>query len=161
MSRSLSEREREKLAGEIAGLQELDIEQLRARWRALYGTEAPIRFSRDLLIRAVAYRLQERALGGLKPAIRRLFQRVAASASARQPVKIAPMRRLEPGAVLIREWHGVKYKVVVVEDGFSFRGQRYRSLSAVARLITGTHWSGPLFFGLKNRRKAEAGDGAD
>jgi hypothetical protein len=77
MSRSLSEREREKLAGEIAGLQSLDVEQPKARWRTLYLTAAPARFSRDLLIGAVAYRRQERALGGLKPATRRLFQRVA------------------------------------------------------------------------------------
>ena len=78
MSRSLSERKREKLTGEIAALQSLNVEQLKARWRTLYQTEAPIRFSRDLLLRAVAYRLQERALGGLKPATRRLLQRVAA-----------------------------------------------------------------------------------
>ena len=160
MSRSLSEREREKLTGEFAALQSLNVEQLKARWRTLYQTEAPIRFSRDLLLRAVAYRLQERALGGLKPATRRLFQRVAADAHARRPLKLKPLRRLEAGAVLIREWGGVKYKVVVLENGFSFRSQRYGSLSAVARQITGSHWSGPLFFGLKNRTKAEAGDGA-
>ena len=75
MSRSLSEREREQLAGEIAALQSLDVEQLKARWRTLYLREAPARFSRDLLMGAVAYRLQEQALGGLKPATRRLFQR--------------------------------------------------------------------------------------
>jgi DUF2924 family protein len=160
MSRSLSEPQREELAGEIAGLQPLDVEQLRARWRTLYETEAPLRFSRDLLIRAVAYRLQERALGGLKPTTRRLFQRVAADAHARRPLKLAPVRTLEPGAVLIREWGGVKYQVAVLESGFSFRGKHYRSLSAVARRITGSRWSGPLFFGLKNRPKAEAGDGA-
>ena len=67
---------------------------------------------------------------------------------------------LEPGGVLIREWGGVKHKVVVLENGFSFRSQRYGSLSAVALQITGSHWSGPLFFGLKKRTKAEAGDGA-
>ncbi len=160
MSRSLSEREREKLTGEIAALQSLNVEQLKARWRTLYQTEAPIRFSRDLLLRAVAYRLQERALGGLKPATRRLLQRVAAAAHARRPLKLKPLCRLEAGAVLIREWGGVKYKVVVLENGFSFRSNRYGSLSAVARQITGSHWSGPLFFGLKTRPKAEADDGA-
>src|SRR5437868_15481369 len=71
MSRSLSEPERERLAAEIAGLQSLDVTRLKTRWRTLYGREAPARFSRELLIRAVAYRLQERALGGLKPATRR------------------------------------------------------------------------------------------
>jgi hypothetical protein len=160
MSRSLSQHEREKLTDEIGALYSLDVEQLKARWRTLYQTQAPTRFSRELLLRAVAYRLQERALGGLKPATRRLFQRVAAAAHARRPLKLTPLRRLEPGAVLIREWGGVQYKVAVLEDGFSFRSQRYGSLSAVARQITGSHWSGPLFFGLKNRTKAEAGDGA-
>ena len=160
MSRSLSERERAKLAGEIATLHSLDVEQLKARWRILYGSEAPSRFSRDLLIGAVAYRLQERALGGLKPATRRLFQRAAADAHARRPLKLAPVRTLAPGAVLIREWGGVKHQVTVLESGFSFRGKCHRSLSAVARRITGSRWSGPLFFGLRTRPKAETSDGA-
>ena len=161
MSRALSENAREELASEIAALESLNVAQLKGRWRTLYGTEAPARFSRDLLISAVAYRMQEQALGGLKPATRRLFQRVAAAASARRPFKVVPLKRLEPGAVLIREWNGVRYKVVVREDGFSFRGQHYRSLSAVARLITASRWSGPLFFGLKHRTKGKTGDGAD
>ena len=160
MSRSLSEREREKLADKIAGLQSLDVAQLKAHWRTLYTTEAPARFSRDLLIRAVAYRLQERALGGLKPITRRLCQRIAADAHARRPLEVVSVRKLEPGAVLIREWGGIQHQVMVLENGFRYRGQRYRSLSELARLITGSRWSGPLFFGLKNRTKAEAGDGA-
>jgi hypothetical protein len=94
MSRSLSEREREKLAGEIAALQSLDVEKLKVRWRTLYQTEAPTRFSRELLMRAVAYRLQERALGGLKPVTRRLFQRVAADAHARRPSSLVVIRVL-------------------------------------------------------------------
>jgi Protein of unknown function (DUF2924) len=160
MSRALSENAREKLTGEIAALESLNLGQLKSRWRALYETQAPARFSRDLLIAAVAYRMQERALGGLQPATRCLFQRVAADAHARLPPRLAPLRMLEPGAVLIREWNGAKYKVAVQKDGFSFRGQHYRSLSAVARLITGSRWSGPLFFGLKHRTKRGTGDGA-
>jgi Protein of unknown function (DUF2924) len=160
MSRSLSENEREKLAGEIAALESLNVGQLKSRWRALYETQAPARFSRNLLIRGLAYRIQERTLGGLKPATRRLFQRVAADASARRPFKVVPLQRLEPGAILIREWNGVKHKVVVLKGGFSFRGQQYSSLSAVARRITGSRWSGPLFFGLKRRTKVEGGHGA-
>jgi hypothetical protein len=136
MSRWLSEPEREKLAAEIAALQSLDVTRLKTRWRTIYGRGAPARFSRELLMRAVAYRLQERALGGLKPTTGRLFQRVAADAHARRPLKLVPLRTLEPGAILIREWNGVKYKVAVVEGGFSFRDQHYRSLSAVARRIT-------------------------
>ena len=158
MSRPLSGRERDKLKDEITGLQSLGIEQLKARWRTLYKTEAPARFSRDLLIGAVAYRMQERVLGGLRPATRRLFQRVVANAQARRPLKLGPMRKLEPGAVLIREWGGIKHRVMVRASGFSLGGKEYRSLSEVARVITGTRWSGPLFFGLKKRTKAEAGD---
>jgi len=160
MRRAFSEHKREKLAVEIAALQSLDAAQLKARWLALYATEAPSRFSRDLLLRAVAYRTQERVLGGLKPTTRRLFQRIAADAHERRPLKLTPVPALEPGAVLIREWGGVRYKVVVLESGFSLRGQCYHSLSQVARQITGSHWSGPLFFGLRKRTKAEAGNGA-
>jgi hypothetical protein len=113
-----------------------------------------------LLIRAIAYRLQERVLGGLNAATCRLFERVAADARAGRPFELATMRRLEPGAVLIREWGGLKHQVVVLAKGFNYRGKYYRSLSEVARLITGSRWSGPLFFGLKQRTKAEAVDGA-
>src|SRR5690349_12314173 len=91
MSRLLSNAEREKLANEIAALEAVDVAQLRARWRRVYRTEAPARFSRDLLIRAIAYWLQERALGGLKLAARRLFERVAANAQARRPLKLIPL----------------------------------------------------------------------
>jgi hypothetical protein len=160
MSRLLSDAEREKLAKEIAALEAVDVAQLRARWRTLYGTEAPGRFSRDLLMRAIAYRLQERALGGLKPATRRLFERIAANTQARRPLKLALLRKLEPGAVLIREWGGVQHQVTVLESGFSFRGQHYRSLSELARHITGSRWSGPLFFGLKSRAPQKAANAA-
>src|SRR5215472_16666354 len=111
MSRLLSDAERKELAKEIAALEAVDIAQLRARWRRLYGTEAPARFSRDLLIRAIAYRLQERALGGLKPATRRLFERIAANTRARRPLKLAPLHKLGRGAVLIREWGGIQHHV--------------------------------------------------
>jgi hypothetical protein len=120
-----------KAGGQNRGLQSLDVAQLKAHWRTLYTTEAPARFSRDLLIRAVAYRLQERALGGLKPITRRLFRRIAADAPARRPLEVVSVRKLEPGAVLIREWGGIQHQVMVLEQGFSYRGQHYRSLSEV------------------------------
>jgi DUF2924 family protein len=160
MTRNVSEKERQKLSAEIALLESLDVAQLKARWKVLYETEAPPRFSRDLLMRAVAYRMQERVLGGLKPATRRLFERVAQEARARRRIRVAPVRRLAPGALLIREWGGTKYQVTVLERGAMFRGKRYRSLSEVARAITGSRWSGPLFFGLKARPKEVSADGA-
>ena len=160
MTRNVPDKERQKLSAEVSLLESLDVEQLRARWKILFETEAPTRFSRDLLMRAVAYRMQERVLGGLKPATRRLFERVSQDARARRPIRVAPVRKLAPGALLIRQWGGAKHQVTVLEGGVMFRGKLYRSLSAVARVITGNRWSGPLFFGLKTRLKEVSGDGA-
>jgi len=160
MTRNVPDKERQKLSAEIALLESLDVAQLRARWKILYETAAPSRFSRDLLMRAVAYRMQERVLGGLKPATRRLFERLAQDARARRPISVAPVRQLAPGALLIREWGGTKHQVTVLESGVMFRGRPYRSLSEVARVITGNRWSGPLFFGLKARPEEASADGA-
>jgi Protein of unknown function (DUF2924) len=142
------------LVREIEELQEATSANLKERWRALYGSEPPRRISRDLLIRALD-RIQEKALGGLKPSTRRLLTRVAAEASARRPIQVAPEPGLKPGTVLLREWHGNQHQVIVREDGIVFNGKQYKSLSQVAYRITGTKWSGPLFFGLKANRQEQ------
>jgi hypothetical protein len=147
------------LVREIEELQEATSANLKERWRALYGSEAPRRISRNLLIRALAYRIQEQALGGLKPSTRRLLAKVAADASARRSIQVASEPFLKPGTVLLREWHGAQHQVIVREDGIVFNGKRYKSLSQVAYRITGTKWSGPLFFGLKANRQEQT-DGA-
>jgi DUF2924 family protein len=157
--RKVSDNEGEQLSAEIAGLESLALNQLRSRWKLLYEIEAPPHLSRDLLRRAVAYRMQENVLGGLKPATRRLLRRVAEDARLRKPTKVVPTRRVGPDAILIREWGGTRHEVTVLENGAMFRGKRYRSLSQVARAITGSHWSGPLFFGLKASAR-EASNGA-
>ena len=143
------------LVREIEELQKTTSANLKQRWRALYGTETPRRISRDLLIRALAYRIQEKALGGLKPSTRRLLAKVAADASARRPIQVAPEPSLKPGTVLLREWHGTQHQVIVRENGIVFNGKQYKSLSQVAYRITGTKWSGPLFFGLKANRQEQ------
>ncbi len=143
------------LAHEIAALRQATPADLKERWRALYGTEPPRRISRDLLIRALAYRIQEQALGGLKPSTRRLLTKIAADASARRPIAVAPDPSLKPGTVLLREWHGTQHRVIVRENGIVFNGKQYKSLSQVAYRITGTKWSGPLFFGLKANRQEQ------
>jgi hypothetical protein len=147
------------LVREIEELQEATSANLKERWRALYRSEPPRRISRDLLIRALAYRIQEKALGGLKPSTRRLLTKVAADASARRPIQVAPEPRLKPGTVLLREWHGTQHQVVVRENGIVFKGKQYKSLSQVAYRITGTKWSGPAFFGLRTSRQEQT-DGA-
>ncbi len=150
---------RSALVREIEELQDATSANLKERWRALYGTQAPRCISRDLLIRALAYRIQEQALGGLKPSTRRLLMKVATDASARRPIQVAPEPSLKPGTVLLREWHGTEHQVIVREDGIVFNGKQYKSLSQVAYRITGTKWSGPLFFGLKANRQEQT-DGA-
>jgi hypothetical protein len=106
------------------------------------------------VVSALAYRIQEKTLGGLKPSTRRLLTTVAADASARRPIQVAPEpTTLKPGTVLLRDWHGMQHQVIVRENGIVFKGKQYKSLSQVAYRITGTKWSGPLFFGLKAKRQ--------
>src|SRR5208282_2492870 len=145
----------EKTCAEIAAL---DLKDLKARWRELYDTEPPPRISRELLTRAIAYRLQEKVFGGLAPTTRRLLERVAADLSSNH-ARVSQARKAAPGTLLIREWRSVAYQVTVHNDGIGYRGKRYGSLSEVARLITGTRWSGPLFFGLRKPAE-EARNGA-
>lgn len=156
MKRKVSATDPKTLADEIAALSKKTAADLRSRWRALYGAEPPPRISRDLMIRALAYRIQEQALGGLKPSTRRLLAKVAADVSAGRPIRVAPAPALTAGTVLLRDWHGTQHQVIVRERGVEFRGKQYKSLSQVARRITGTKWSGPLFFGLKSAPREHA-----
>jgi hypothetical protein len=150
MRRKLSEADSEKLANELAGLQRLTGEKLNQQFKITYRADPPPRMRRALLIQALAYRLQEKALGGLKPATQRSLARAADDAMARRTLHTARERTIKPGTSLLREWHGVQHRLTVLEDGVQFGGERYRSLSEVARKITGNRWSGPLFFGLKS-----------
>jgi hypothetical protein len=138
----------------LARLPELDLGALRQRWRALYKAEASPHLSRELLVRAVAYQMQELALGGLRPAPQRQLLRIAQQFKETGKAAIRAHSELKPGTRLMREWQGRTYDVLVLDDGFSWQNTRYRSLSAIARKITGTAWSGPLFFGLKPNRSA-------
>jgi Protein of unknown function (DUF2924) len=136
----------------LSRLLTLDIGELRQQWRGLYKTQAPRHFSRELLVQAVAYRLQELARGGLRPEPQRQLRRIAQEFKDIGAATIRARSKLRPGTRLLREWQGRTYDVLVLDDGFSWQGTRYRSLSAIARQITGTAWSGPLFFGVKPNR---------
>ncbi len=149
MKRNPSPSGTKNLADELAELRGLDSTALKQRWRVLYRAAAPVRIGQALLLQAVAYRLQERVLGGLKSSTRRLLERTAEDNRHRRTPTEAPPTKVTPGSVLIREWHGVSHRVTVLADGVLLRGARYRSLSEVARKITGTRWSGPRFFGLR------------
>jgi hypothetical protein len=138
----------------LARLPKLDLGELRQQWRALYKAEASPHLSRELLLRAVAYRMQEVALGGLRPGRRHQLLRIAQQFKQTGAANAPPRPELKPGTRLVREWQGRTYEVLVLDDGLSWQGTSYRSLSALARKITGTAWSGPLFFGLKPNRTA-------
>jgi Protein of unknown function (DUF2924) len=115
--RNVSEAVREKLRAEMESLKTLSRDQLKTRWKDLYGIEVPLRFSRGLLMRSVAYRMLERVLGGLKPGVRRLLEKVAENASKRIPSKVSIPAKVLPGTILIRQWGGVRHEVTVLEDG--------------------------------------------
>jgi hypothetical protein len=138
----------------LSRLPTLDIGELRQQWRGLYKTQAPVNLGRELLLRAVAYRMQEVALGGLRPARQRQLRQMAQQFNRIGAANTPPRPELKPGTRLMREWQGRTYDVLVLDDGFSWQNTQYRSLSAIARQITGTAWSGPLFFGLKPNRTA-------
>jgi hypothetical protein len=159
MNNSIKRGDIKGLAAALEVLAALGPEELNTRWKAVYGSDSPDRLRRPLLIQALAYRLQEQAFGGLKPATRRLLRSVAGDAGERRPIAVEPKRPVKAGAVLIREWHGTQHQVTVLKDGFMFRGKRFQSLSKVANEITGARWSGPLFFGLQNSHQ-EQQDGA-
>jgi hypothetical protein len=133
---------------EIGALGGLETDRLRIEWRRLYRTEPPPRLSRDLLVRAVAYKIQEQTHGGLAQAAKRRLRSLTRGLAARGHSAFDPGISLKPGAKLVREWHGQTHTVIVLEDGFEHDGCRYRSLTEIAKRITGVHWSGPRFFGL-------------
>jgi Protein of unknown function (DUF2924) len=151
------------IAESLARLSELMIFELRGEWRRLHRAPQPLRLSRDLLLRGITYKLQERPLGGLSKSILRKLERRNLDSEASDAQKPAPPISLKPGTRLVREWRGVTCTVLVHADGFEWNGRRYRSLTIVAREITGAHWSGPRFFGLRKRagRTIESAEGKD
>jgi len=126
---------------------------LKKQWRDLFETEPPP-FNRRYLESRLAYRIQELAYGGLKPETIRRLERLGEELDGGN-IKTRRIRAdLRPiaGTRLLREWQGVEQIVTVMQDGFEWQGRPYKSLSALARAITGTRWNGWVFFGLKNHR---------
>ena len=135
---------------EIAGLLNQSTQELRLAWRKLHRTEPPFGISRDLLIRSLAYELQQRAHGSPNLALRRRLQTLA-GASETGALSFEPGVVLKAGTTLVRQWRGRTHTILVCEDGFEYEGERYRSLTVIAERITGAHWSGPRFFGVTRR----------
>lgn len=142
---------------ELAALSSLKTHELRRRWQRMYGAPPPVRLSHDLLVRGVAYKVQESAHGGLAQSTKRKLRTLARRLETDGGSAFDPGLSLKPGARLVREWGGRSHTVIVLEDGFDFDGRRYPSLSKIARAITGAHWSGPRFFGLQKPAKPFSG----
>jgi hypothetical protein len=137
----------EAIAAEIAGFSALPLKDLKAAWSAEFRREAPKGMWRDLLLRTLAWRLQEKAFGGHDRATLKLLEEYGHRKPGDQRC-----RRLKTGTVLIRDFEGTRHTVSIVPGGFIWQEKTYASLSAIARIITGTNWNGPRFFGLREGR---------
>jgi hypothetical protein len=141
------------LDSDIAALPTLSAHELRLAWRSLRCGDPTAGSSRDLMLREIAYKMQERAHGGLAPAIKRRLRALADELETNGAGALGPAPLLKPGTRLLREWQGRTHTVSVLDDGFEYEGERYQSLTQIARRITGAHWSGPRFFGLRRAKQ--------
>ena len=141
---------------EIAQLRDLDLKELRVRWRNAFGKPAPEHLTRYLLFRIIAYRLQANRFGDLDAETLKVLKQAAegpASAVSKNLARLDQRRFAPPpGTVLVREWDRKSHRVMVMPDGFAWNGERFDSLSEIAFAITGTKWNGPRFFGLRDQR---------
>jgi len=145
---------------QIAELLHRSTHDLRLAWRRLHRVEPPQGLSRDLLIRALAHQLQEQSYGGTGRALRRRLQTLTGEREKRGASFDPDAGVLKTGTTLVRQWRGHTHAVFVRDNGFEYEGQPYRSLSVIAKRITGAHWSGPRFFGLIKLATASAAAGA-
>ena len=147
----------EPILARLAALKAMSVNELKAEWQALYDAPAPNN-SRNFLEGRLAYRIQELTYGGPDKQTRRLLDLLAdeVDGTLTRKAQIADPRNPVVGTKLIREWDGVAHTVTVLREGFDWDGQRYKSLSAVARAITGTRWNGYRFFGLRERKRGDA-----
>jgi hypothetical protein len=137
-----------KTGPDLAALAALDLAGLRTAWNARFREPASAFRTKDLLLRAFVYKLESRRHGGLSISLSRRLEELAQSYLSDPDFQPAPKPSLTPGTRLSREWNGVAHVVEVTDTGFVYQGKTYRSLSVVARTITGVHRSGPHFFGV-------------
>ncbi len=145
------------ILAQIAEIQGLALAELRERWKTLYGSDPPA-YSREHLIRRLCYRVQELAHGGVSDATRATLRAIAeCDGAGGQGARLVRRNANDggpiPGTRFVREWHGERHEVAVVDEGFEYAGRTYRSLTAIAKVITGQHWNGRLFFGLRDRKR--------
>lgn len=149
---------RRGLRGDLPRADKEDSVALRAAWRRLHGKEAPAALTVDFLRRDIAYREQVDRHGGLSTKLQKRLAALAEGAFGGAARSTDAPIQIKPGSTLLREWRGRTYTVLALDAGFEMAGQRFATLSEIARHITGAHWSGPRFFGLKRTARAGSSD---
>jgi hypothetical protein len=144
----------------LARIGRMDVDELRDQWRTLFGTEPPASYAKAQLVRRLTWRVQELRFGGLSDRAKQRLRRIAdaddLASGRKRPPKPRKRQTLAAGTRLVRQWRGVEHVVTALADGgFEWDGRRYRTLSAVARAMTGQHVSGPRFFGLASTGKED------
>lgn len=145
----LAKSQHEEIAVQIDEIQSLNKDQLRQRWEVMFKKPVPEALTKDLLARMIAYRIQEKAFGGLNRETEKILESYVRGDKA--PI---PQRRMKSGTVLLREYQGVRHTVTVADGGFIWNDKKYDSLTMIAKEITGSSWNGPRFFGLREKKKA-------
>jgi hypothetical protein len=133
--------------------------ELLAVWQEFFPDPPPAHLRRDLLLRIIAYKVQEQAYGGLKLETRKRLRELAAKFAINRDAQVSGVQRIKTGTRMVRDWGGRTHQVTTLDNAFEYAGKHYASLSEVARVITGTRWSGPLFFGLKGNSTKAPTDG--
>jgi hypothetical protein len=136
----------------VSELSNLPISELRVRWRELFRRSAPPAFGPDLLQRSIAFKIQENAYGGLSVESRRTLDLLVRKLRENPKETLELPRRIKTGSELVRTWNGTCHRVIVGDGGYVYADETYKTLSEIARKITGTRWNGPRFFGLRNRK---------
>lgn len=143
----------DSLAQKIAELPTLNKAQLLPIWAENFPSPPPPKLRKELMVPILAYRMQERQFGGLSHSARRRLQEIARTLPGKGGRRVELASAPETGTKLIRFWRGQVHEVIATDEGYIYKGERYTSLSKLAKVITGTHWSGPAFFGTKGKAK--------
>jgi hypothetical protein len=139
----------DEISRRITELPGLSRAELLPIWQENFGQPAPPHLRKELMVPMLAYRIQERAYGGLSQRVGKRLKEIAKSLEAQKATRKNPRSTLRSGTRLVRSWQGILHEVKVLDSGYEYKGKSYASLSVIARAITGTRWSGPLFFGTK------------
>jgi hypothetical protein len=150
----------DSIAVRLASLPKLHKTELHSLWNELFHNQPPQQLRRNLMVPILGYRLQELSLGSLTPSAIRKLSQTAESIKAHRMIGTDSSPRVKPGTRLIRQWQSETHVIHVEEQGYEYKGRRYDSLSQIARLITGTRRSGPLFFGLKSQQVGNSKEAA-